>query len=237
MNNYFITGTSSGIGKAIVEELIQIKNTKTVGFSRTNTISHPQFTHNLIDLTKTEDLNKLVFPKLKHNKRVVLINNAGSLGEIKHIGQQSKQNIFNTIQLNFTAAVILSNQFIAQYQDLDCEKIIINISSGAATSPYDGWANYCSTKAAINMFTLVIDKEQKTKQFPIKCFAIAPGVVDTIMQDSIRASSSEQFSNIEKFVDLKNNNQLYQTKDVAKELIKMINNTEQIPDLISRISL
>ncbi len=237
MNNYFITGTSSGIGQAIVKVLLQHQDNKILGFSRTNKLFHPQFEHEAIDLSQTKDLDKISFPNLKKPKIIVLINNAGMLGKIKHIGQQKNQNIIDAMQVNFTSAAVLINQFIKKYQDVDCEKIIINISSGAATTAYDGWGNYCSAKAALNIFTEVIAKEQKTKQFPIKAFAIAPGVVDTIMQDTIRNTEVENFSNKGKFVDLKNNNQLYKAHDVAEKLVVMIQNTDMIDGIISRIRL
>lgn len=237
MNYYFITGTSSGIGKALVEELLQFSENKIVGLSRTNSLTNKQFEHFNIDLSDAEATSNFDFQKLNNVNKIVLINNAGTLGEIQHIGQQDYKNIQSAMQVNFTSAAILINQFIKQYQDTTCEKIIINISSGAATSAYDGWANYCSAKAALNMFTQVINKEQESKDFPIKTFAIAPGVVDTIMQDTIRATSSKQFSNIDKFVNLKKNDQLYKAEDVAEKLVEMINHTDLIGGVVSRISL
>jgi len=237
MNYYFITGTSSGIGKAIVQELLKYSDNRITGISRTNTLTDKQFEHITLDLSNADATASFNFKELKNAKKIVLINNAGTLGAIAHIGQQQNSNIQNAIQVNFTSAAILMNQFIKKYQDVNCEKVIVNLSSGAATSPYDGWANYCSTKAALNMFTQVIDKEQCSKTHPIKCFAIAPGVVDTIMQDTIRKSDAEQFSKIDKFVNLKKNNQLYKAQDVARKMVTMINNTESIPGIVSRIQL
>src|SRR3546814_4327566 len=37
--------------------------------------------------------------------------------------------------------------------------VIVNISSGAATSPLEGWSHYCATKAAVLMLTRCVDKE------------------------------------------------------------------------------
>lgn len=237
MNYYFITGTSSGIGKALVQELLKYPRQQIFGLSRSNHLHEDEFTHCAIDLSKPNEVNDFVFPALKDAQKIVLVNNAGTLGEVKYVGQQSNQNIQDSMQVNFTSAALLMNKFIKAYQDYPCEKLIVNISSGAATSAYDGWANYCSAKAALNMYTEAIAKEQEHLDKPVKVFAIAPGVVDTLMQDQIRNASSEQFSQISKFKDLKDNNKLYQAQDVAQRLVEMISEPSTIPSLISRIQL
>lgn len=237
MNYYFITGSSSGIGKALVDELLRYPFNTILGLSRTNFLSEKQFTHYTIDLSKIDDVKNFDFEKLEHADRIVLINNAGTLGDIEHVGSQRDENIAESIMVNFTSAAILMNKFIMAYQNENCEKIIVNLSSGAADSPYDGWANYCSSKSALNMYTKVIHEEQQLQDLPIKVFAIAPGVVDTLMQDTIRTTEKKSFSRIEKFKSLKENDELYQAKDVAKKMLSMIHEPESIPSIISRIQL
>lgn len=237
MNYYFITGTSSGIGKALVEELLQDKNNYIFGFSRSNSIQNDHFEHKTLDLSDLNQVSAYIFPDLKNVKRIVLINNAGTLGEIKHLGNLDAKTIITSFNVNLTSVAVLSAAFINAYQNIDTERIIINISSGAAHKAYDGWATYCTTKAGINMLTEAIDTEQKFQENPIKAFAIAPGVVDTYMQDTIRNTKAKDFSNIEKFQTLKNEGALYKAKDVAQKLISMCEDTELIPSLISRIEL
>ncbi len=236
MNYYFLTGTSSGIGEALVHELLLNKNNFIYGFSRTNTIDNERFIHHKLDLSLLVEVTKYKFPDLKNASRIVLINNAGTLGEIKHLGNLKSEDIITSFNVNITSVALMCNTFIHNYQELEVEKTIINISSGAAQNGYDGWGPYCTTKAGINMLTEVIDKEQKFEKFPIKPFAIAPGVVDTYMQDLIRKTSKKDFSNIEKFHNLKSSGALYQAKDVAKKLIQYCENTNTIPSLISRIA-
>ena len=65
-----------------------------------------------------------------------------------------------TIQVNLTAPLIISSLFIKLSKGWDCKKQIFNISSGAAITPYESWAMYCSTKAGLDMMTRVISKEQ-----------------------------------------------------------------------------
>ena len=237
MNYYFITGSSSGIGKAIVDELLKYPNNKVIGLSRTNTHGDKQFEYYKCDLSKGADVKAFKFENIERAERIILINNAGDIGEIAYVGQQSDDNIIASSMVNFTSAAVLMNKFISVYQNFEGEKIIINVSSGAADSAYDGWANYCSAKAALNMFTRVIHEEQLGQNYPVQAYAIAPGVVDTSMQDIIRDVEERSFSRIEKFRALKENNELYQAHDVAEQIIALIMDPKKITSLISRIKL
>jgi benzil reductase ((S)-benzoin forming) len=237
MNYYFITGTGSGIGKALAEQLLADENNRIVGISRSCSVKHKNYSHLTIDLSNVPELLAYDFPDLEAAESIVLVNNAGMLGDIKHVGLISVENMVQTMHVNTIAVMVLCNQFLKKYEDFDTEKIIINITSGAASSPYDGWAAYCTSKAAVDMFTRVLAKEQTVKKYPAKVYAIAPGVVDTGMQDAIRTADKDNFSNIEKFINLKNDNKLYSTESVAGKLIYFIQNTNEIPDVVSRIQL
>lgn len=237
MNYYFITGSSSGIGKALVEELVKFPANYVYGISRTNYMVDDQFEHHLIDLSNVDDVKGFSFPEFKQAEQIILVNNAGTLGDITHLGKQSDENIIDSIMVNLSSAAVLMNKFLKTYAAYTCRKCILNISSGAADSPYDGWANYCSAKAALNMYTRVVHEEQKEQKFPCEIYAIAPGVVDTLMQDQIRQVDEQSFSRIDKFRQLKANNELYQAKDVAVKLLEFMEYPEKIPSLISRIKL
>jgi len=87
------------------------------------------------------------------------------------------------------------------------------------------------------MLSKVAAVEQELNDSGIKVMAIAPGVVDTDMQSSIRSTSEKGFSRKQKFIDLHENKQLYQVKDVAREFVRIIKNPEEIKDVVNRISL
>ena len=72
--------------------------------------------------------------------------------------------------------------------DLGVARRVVNISSGAASSPYAGWSVYCASKAGLDHFTRCVGLEQRGQAFPVTCIALAPGVIDTGMQEVIRAS-------------------------------------------------
>jgi NAD(P)-dependent dehydrogenase (short-subunit alcohol dehydrogenase family) len=71
---------------------------------------------------------------------------------------------------------------------------IVNISSGAAHRPLEGWSAYCSAKAGLAMLTRAVALEHAAEG--IRVFGFAPGTIDTDMQVTIRASGINQISRI-----------------------------------------
>lgn len=239
MNYHYITGTSQGIGKAIAEALLEDERNIVYGAARNKTIQHANYHHLYIDLTDISKVSEIEFAPHEDADRLVLINNAGMLGDIKHFGDLEAQDIANSYNLNVVAPAILINQFIQQYKDRNCEKLVINITSGAAQSPYDGWGVYCSSKASVDMMSRVaaLEQDMDDVQYPTKVLAVAPGVVETNMQESIRNSDVEGFSRKQKFIELKEKEQLYEAAAVGRKYAEIISNPKLVEEVISRISL
>ncbi|MFD1551516.1 short-chain dehydrogenase [Putridiphycobacter roseus] len=223
----YITGTSSGIGKALAEKLLE-QSHQVIGLSRRQTIKHPNYTHHAIDLSDLKQVKAFEFTA-NLNDDIVLVNNAGSLGPMVPVGRLIADEIIKINNLNITAPQILCNQFIQKYQaNIGHLYHIINISSGAGKRPIDGWANYCASKSAIDLFTQTIEielKERKKNNWHV--YAVSPGVVDTPMQLSIRSSDPKAFLNRQSFIDLKENNALVAPNNVALQLLEIIHNPKK----------
>ena len=238
MRNYFyITGTSSGLGKAIAEAALKDRSTTVFGFARRCTITYENYIHNAIDLSDLNAVKEIQFQQHPDADKIILINNAGTGSDIKYLGELDPDKIISGYQVNTIAPHLLMNNFLSAYRLNNCEKIIINITSGAASNAYDGWSIYCATKAAIDMMSLVADKEQQIRNTGFKIFAIAPGVLDTPMQDQLRKTEAHNFSRISKFKDLKDSNQLADPYLVAEKIIAIVRNPAQLSGVIQRIQL
>jgi len=74
-------------------------------------------------------------------------------------------------------------------------RVLVNVSSGAARSIYQGWSIYGATKAAVDHFTEIVAAEEPD----VVCHTIAPGVIETGMQELIRAADADTFPAVEKF--------------------------------------
>jgi benzil reductase ((S)-benzoin forming) len=224
MNYYFITGTSKGLGKAIAEELLQKENNTVIGISRTNSISHSRYTHHSFDLGDIDKLNRMIpllFSDLANATTVVLINNAGLLGQVGRIGEITSASIDEVVRVNVTAPAILMNEFIERYKTYPM-KVIINVSSGAGKRSIDGWGAYCASKAALDMLSMVAAQEEQLRDNNFKIFSVAPGIVDTDMQVQIRGVDVKDFSRLQEFKDYKSKGMLARAEDVAKKYISLV---------------
>jgi benzil reductase ((S)-benzoin forming) len=218
----YITGSSRGIGLALTELLLQ-NGYFVIGLARTNNIEHPNFLFHKIDLSNLEAVETFEF--IHDAKEVLLINNAGVLGEIFPVGKLSNRTINEVMILNSLAPQILINQFLRTYGATAEKGQIINISSGAGKRPIQSWATYCASKAAINLYSETVAEEfRENNRSNWSIFAVAPGVVDTTMQDHIRKADPSEFSMLESFISLKEENQLSNPVDVAKKLNHIIRN-------------
>lgn len=238
-NLYIITGSSKGIGDALVRQLLEDRSNEIIGISRTfDRRNDTQFKHFQIDLSHIENMVESIddiFP-FKNYQKIVLINNAGWIGQIDYLGNLEDKNIQKIIEVNTIAPAILMNAFLRKYQSFDqSERIVVNISSGAARKALDGWACYSSTKAALNMMTEAAQVEAQINKSNIRFFAVAPGVVDTEMQSDIRSAKESSFSNLKKFKDLKENNELLSPESAAEKIIYLIQNADKFSGVLQDV--
>ncbi len=72
---------------------------------------------------------------------------------------------------------------------------IVNISSGAAHAPLEGWSHYCAAKAGAAMLTRSAHLE--AGEAGVRVFGLSPGTVATYMQVAIRASGVNPVSQLD----------------------------------------
>lgn len=73
--------------------------------------------------------------------------------------------------------------------------VIVNVSSGAARNPMEGWSAYCASKAGAAMLTRCAHLENKGAG--IRVFGLSPGTVATDMQRKIKASGINPVSQMD----------------------------------------
>lgn len=122
----------------------------------------------------------------------VLVNNAGVIEPIARIAESDPERWRHSLAVN------LAGPYHAVRAALPalCRAggTIVNVSSGAALSPREGWSAYCAGKAGLAMLTRSIHLEYADAG--IRVFGFQPGVVDTGMQAEIRASGINEVSRL-----------------------------------------
>lgn len=237
MNVYYITGTHKGIGKAIAEQALKEDGNFIYGLSRQHSIEHDRYEPITIDLSKTEEIDGWDFPLPENSQidKVILINNAGVIEPVKNLGFTFGDAIEYHYKVNVIAPVILMNHFLGAFRNSGISQVVINISSGAGKHPVDGWACYCSSKAALDMVSEVAAVENKNQGNQCRVYALAPGIVDTSMQDAIRSADPAHFSRFEEFQNYKKEGLLKSPDEIACKFIEVVNHPDVDLDIIDQI--
>jgi benzil reductase ((S)-benzoin forming) len=128
------------------------------------------------------------------------INNAGLLEPITPLRDAQPAQLEAHVRTNVLGVLYGSRAYLRHRRRTNGGGVLVNISSGAASSVYPGWSAYCAAKAAVDQATRVIAAEEADAG--LRAYAIAPGVVDTDMQAMIRATSPDAFPQVERFRQL-----------------------------------
>ncbi len=123
----------------------------------------------------------------------ILVNNAAVVGPIGRILDISAEDWATNIDINLTSAFHATQRALV-HMVAKGGGTIVNISSGAAHRPQEGWSAYCAGKAGLAMLTRSVHLEYG--QQGVCIFGFAPGVVDTDMQVAIRASGINPVSKL-----------------------------------------
>lgn len=224
VNTYIVVGVSTGIGRALVVELLN-QGKMVVGIGRSNPLSHANFSFHQLDLSDALQVDSFAFPAVSES--FALVYNAGVLGEIAPFIEQGNSNSAHVFQVNYLASTVLTRLAL---KSTFCTQIIF-ISSGAAKRAIASWSQYCASKAALDMFAQTLQVELFESGSDCRVFSIAPGVVDTPMQAQIRASSADKFPQLQHFIQLYEQHELTSPYEVAKKLIYVSSNWESFSNV------
>jgi len=178
-----ITGASSGLGECLHKSFSKSYNV--INISRSTSACEYNIITNLKDLSGLKQ--KLEMNKVKHD---LCILNAGTMGSIGSACQISDEDFLGSLKIN-----VIANKIIIDWSILNGCKYFIGISSGAATKNYDGWLNYCVTKAAFRSMLLQYQKDLPKFNFKL----ISPGILSTDMNKKIKAIDVALYPDMSKF--------------------------------------
>ncbi|KAJ1643442.1 hypothetical protein LPJ64_004780 [Coemansia asiatica] len=190
-----VTGASRGIGLAVSEILVKHGIT-VIGVARSKQAlelvqnkaaelsTQARFIPCVADITSSQGLDDILAAVDQQQQAggqlVALVNNAGVLEPISRLADLSLDQLRSHLETNVVSVIALTQKLLPRLKR--ARGRIVNVSSGAAISAYQGWAAYCMGKAALNMFTQVVAVEEPE----IVAVALRPGVVATDMQALIR---------------------------------------------------
>lgn len=220
-----VTGHSKGLGQAIAAELLG-RGIAVLGLARSGSAAlAPQLAHafqqHRIDLADSAALAAYLEQGALTRfvdgcGDVLLINNAGVVDPAGSLGQQEVSAIARAVALNVAAPLMLAAALVQASPG--ARRRILHVSSGAGRAPYPGWSVYCASKAALDQHARAVALDQPADG-SVRICSLAPGVIDTDMQHSIRATPLARFPLRARFVALKDEGQLSSPEECAAQLV------------------
>lgn len=235
-----VTGVSKGLGESVANILME-SGVNVIGISRSknksleeaaqqNNVLFQHFSCDLGDVDALEEtfnkISSLIFQE--EPSTVYLVNNAAVLDPVDKSMNLDSHELAYHVQVNSLAPMVMTNLFLKKASEEEVPFIGVTITSGAAERPVYGWSAYCSTKAGINMYTKTAALEQKELKTQNKVIAFSPGIMDTQMQEKIRASNKDEFIEVDTFKDYKHKNLLKDTEAVGGVLVDILTDESSV---------
>ena len=116
----------------------------------------------------------------------------------------------------------LTSAFLRATQNWNSLRRVLNISSGLGRRAMASQAGYCAAKAGMDHFTRCVALEEALRPNGAKVCSLAPGVIDTGMQEQLRAADSDAFPDQSSFVNLKTSGSLASPEEAAKRVLAVL---------------
>lgn len=160
------------------------------------------------------------------------VNNAGVLDPMGPQRHHDPADVHRALRVNVGGTANGTRSFTERCRGwAPARRVLVNVSSGAATSIYEGWSIYGATKAAVDHFTEIVAAEEPD----VVCHAIAPGVVDTDMQAEIRRHDVRSFPAVERFHELHRSGTWNSPAWVADHLLGLLAGTWTPETVVARV--
>ncbi|MEO9891059.1 oxidoreductase [Aurantibacter sp.] len=178
MKNWFITGISSGLGKALAESVIE-KGDFVIGTFRNKSqvedfnTKHKAKAHSiLLDITNEKNIETCVSQLISQFGKIdVLVNNAG-IGFVGAVEETSIKEVKDVFDANFFGTLKIT-QTVLPFMRKVKSGHIVQISSHGGIKAFAGFGIYNASKFAVEGFSEAL--AQEVAPLGIKVSIVEPG--------------------------------------------------------------
>lgn len=179
---YFITGTSSGFGRALAEAVLGRGDSAVLTARRTEAVAelverHPGGSLAVrLDVTDADERRRAVEAALGRFGRIdVLVNNAGQ-GSLGAMEEFSSEQIRKHFEVNCFGVIEMTREVLPAMRRQRSGHVL-NISSVGGLASVGGFSLYCATKFAVEGFSEGLRDE--VKPLGIRVTIVEPGAFRT----------------------------------------------------------
>ena len=154
--------------------------------------------------------------------QATLINNAGMLGVMVPLRSADPADLARALRVGLEAPMQLSAAFLGATRNWAGARKILNISSGLGRRGMASSSAYCAAKAGMDNFTRCVALDEAAQPNGAKVCSLAPGVIDTSMQDQLRAADPALFPDRAVFESLHAQGHLSSVADAARQVLAFL---------------
>ena len=179
-----VTGASSGIGKAIVEELLEL-GVNVANFDLSdNDLRHPNLLFVKVDVTSRSEVEEGVAKIVERFGNIdAVVNNAGiNVPRLLIDAENPKgpyeldDETFEKVTMINQKGLYLVSQAVGRILVKNRKGVIVNMASEAGLEGSEGQSAYAATKAAVYSYTRSWAKE--LGKHGVRVVGIAPGIME-----------------------------------------------------------
>ena len=217
----FVTGSSIGLGKGLIEELSKNDCNVVIGYNNSKEKAEwlkkyieEKYNVNALsvkcDVTDEDSIKNAISYIVDNFDKIDIIINNAAYAQDNYIYDKTKEEFMKVLETNLVGPFL-----VYKYMN---DGMIVNISSKDAVSTYNDISmDYCASKAGLNSLTKTLSLALKN----VKVISVMPGWIDT---ESIREMNPEFLDSELKRIGQE---KLSTVEDVSKQIINIIKD-EQI---------
>ncbi len=169
------------------------------------------------DVANVHDVRRIV--QLAHDvfgPVDILVNAAGTYGPIGPAWEVDVEAWIGALHVNLVGTFLCCHAVLAEMIQRRRGKIV-NFSGGGATAPLARFSAYGAAKAGVVRFTETIAEE--VKEYNVQINAVAPGMVDTHLQDAVLSAGDQAGPLIDRIRSLRERGEGGVSAELAAELV------------------
>jgi len=170
----------------------------------------------ITDIADLEQVQKLVAAAIQEAGQVdILVNSAGIYGPIGPTAEIDLGEWRRAVEINLIGPLYLCQSLMPHMMARRQGKIIL-LGGGGATAPLPNFSSYAASKAGLARLADTLAEELKA--FNVQVNVIAPGLVDTKLQDEVLGAGSRAGGLYEKIRQARESGKGAVSPEIAAEL-------------------
>lgn len=236
MHLSIVTGSSRGLGLALTEQLLQ-RGHRVLAIARgQTTLAVPAGGELLVwraDLADPVPVAARLQQWLAGHavpSSATLINNAGVVSTPGPLADGELAELSGSIRVGLESALLLTAAFLRATAAWPVPRKVVLVSSGLGRRAMAGSASYCAAKAGMDHLARAVALEEAERQNAghngAKIVSLAPGIIDTDMQVTLRTADRARFPERDRFLGFKTAGQLDSPATAAAKLLRYVDRAD-----------